>query len=61
MTLNELAAAAGSTLDRDELLDRVAGGGRRATCAFDRALVLLADEERGVLGRRPVDRRQRRR
>lgn len=48
MTLNELAAAAGSTLDRDELLD----GSLRAVTRhlrFDRALVLLADDARGVL------------
>ena len=44
MALNELADAAGSTLDRDELLDRslaaVTGHLR-----FDRALVLLVDED----------------
>jgi len=48
MTLNELAAAAGSTLDRDELLD----GSLQAVIRhlrFDRALVLLADDARGVL------------
>jgi signal transduction histidine kinase len=48
MTLNELAAAAGSTLDRDELLD----GSLQAVIRhlrFDRALILLADDERGVL------------
>lgn len=49
MTLNELAAAAGSTLDRDELLDRSLAAVTRHL-RFDRALVLLADEERGVLG-----------
>ncbi len=47
-TLNELAAAAGSTLDRDELLDRSLSAVTRHL-RFDRALVLLADEERGVL------------
>ncbi|HEY6012847.1 MAG TPA: histidine kinase dimerization/phospho-acceptor domain-containing protein, partial [Candidatus Limnocylindrales bacterium] len=49
MTLNELAAAAGSTLDRDELLD----GSLQAVIRhlrFDRALILLADDTRGVLG-----------
>jgi signal transduction histidine kinase len=48
MTLNELAAAAGSTLDRDELLD----GSLQAVIRhlrFDRALILLADDARGVL------------
>jgi signal transduction histidine kinase len=49
MTLNELAAAAGSTLDRDELLDRSLAAVTRHL-RFDRALVLLADEERRVLG-----------
>jgi signal transduction histidine kinase len=49
MTLNELAAAAGSTLDRDELLDNSLAAVTRHL-RFDRALVLLADEERGVLG-----------
>jgi signal transduction histidine kinase len=49
MTLNELAAAAGSTLDRDELLDRSLEAVTRHL-RFDRALVLLADEARGVLG-----------
>ena len=48
MTLNELAAAAGSTLDRDELLDRSLDAVIRHL-RFDRALVLLADEENGVL------------
>ena len=48
MTLNELAAAAGSTLDRDELLDGSLAAVTRHL-RFDRALVLLADEERGVL------------
>ena len=49
MTLNELASAAGSTLDRDELLDRSLAAVTRHL-RFDRALILLADEERGVLG-----------
>ena len=48
MTLNELAAAAGSTLDRDELLDRSLAAVTRHL-RFDRALVLLADDARGVL------------
>jgi signal transduction histidine kinase len=49
MTLNELAAAAGSTLDRDALLD----GSLEAVVRhlrFDRALILLADEARGIIG-----------
>ena len=48
MTLNELAAAAGSTLDRDELLD----GSLRAIVRhlrFDRALILLVDDASAVL------------
>lgn len=49
MTLNKLAAAAGSTLDRDELLDRSLAAVTRHL-RFDSALVLLADEDRGVLG-----------
>jgi signal transduction histidine kinase len=49
MTLNELAAAAGSTLDRDELLDRSLAAVTRHL-RFDRAMLLLADEDRGVLG-----------
>ena len=49
MTLNELAAAAGYTLDRDELLDRSLAAVTRHL-RFDRALILLADEERGMLG-----------
>jgi signal transduction histidine kinase len=49
MTLNELAAAAGSTLDRDELLDNSLAAVTRHL-RFDRALVMLADEDRGVLG-----------
>jgi signal transduction histidine kinase len=48
MTLNELAGAAGSTLDRDELLDRSLAAVTRHL-RFDRALILLADEEAGVL------------
>jgi signal transduction histidine kinase len=48
MTLNELAGAAGSTLDRDELLDRSLAAVIRHL-RFDRALVLLADEEAGML------------
>ena len=42
MTLNELAGAAGSTLDRDDLLDRSLVAVTRHL-RFDRALVLLAD------------------
>ena len=48
MTLNELGVALSTTLDIDELLDR----SLRAVVAhlrFDRAMVLLADPERGVL------------
>ncbi len=48
MTLNELAGAAGSTLDRDDLLDRSLVAVTRHL-RFDRALVLLADTEDGVL------------
>ena len=48
MTLNELASAAGSTLDRDELLDRSLAAVTRHL-RFDRALILLADEEAGLL------------
>jgi signal transduction histidine kinase len=48
MTLNELAGAAGSTLDRDELMDRSLAAVTRHL-RFDRALILLADEEAGVL------------
>ena len=48
MTLNELAAAAGSTLDRDELLDRSLAAVIRHL-RFDRALILLADDARDVL------------
>lgn len=49
IALNELAIAAGSTLDRDELLDRSMAAVIR-NLRFDRVLVLLADEIRGVLG-----------
>jgi len=48
MTLNEVGVALSSTLDLDELLDR----SLRAVVAhlrFDRAMVLLVDDERGVL------------
>ena len=48
VTLNELAIAAGSSLDRDELLDRSLWALTR-NLRFDRALILLVDEERGVL------------
>ena len=48
VTLNELAAAAGSTLDRDELLDRSLEAVTRHL-RFDRALVLIADESQRVL------------
>jgi signal transduction histidine kinase len=48
MTLNELAVAIGSTLDRDELLDRALASVTRHL-RFDRALILLLDPERGVL------------
>ncbi|MEX2184807.1 MAG: GAF domain-containing sensor histidine kinase [Chloroflexota bacterium] len=48
MTLNELAVATGSTLDRDELLDLSLAAVTRHL-RFDRALILLLDEERGVL------------
>jgi len=48
MTLNELATAAGSTLDRDELLDRSLAAVTRHL-RFDRALIVLADTEAGVL------------
>jgi len=48
VTLNELAIAAGSSLDRDELLDRSLRALTR-NLRFDRALILLVDEERGVL------------
>jgi GAF domain-containing protein len=55
MTLNELAAAAGSTLDRDELLDNSLAAVTR-DLRFDRALVLLAERiassAREVRGRR---------
>jgi signal transduction histidine kinase len=49
MTLNELAVSASSTLDQDELLDLSLGAVIRHL-RFDRALILLADEERRVLG-----------
>ena len=49
MTLNELAVSASSTLDQDELLDRSLEAVIRHL-RFDRALILLADEERQVLG-----------
>jgi signal transduction histidine kinase len=48
MTLNELAGAAGSTLDRDELVDRSLEAITRHLW-FDRGLVLIADEEAAVL------------
>ena len=48
MTLNELAVAIGSTLDRDELIDRALGSVTRHL-RFDRALILLLDAERRVL------------
>jgi len=48
VTLNELAAAAGSTLDSNELLDRSLEAVIRHL-RFDRALVLLADDEARVL------------
>jgi len=48
VTLNELAAAAGSTLDSDELLDRSLEAVTRHL-RFDRALVLLADDQARVL------------
>ena len=50
IALNELAIAAGSTLDEDELLDRSMQAIVR-NLRFDRVLVLLADDERGLLGR----------
>ena len=48
MTLNELAAAAGSTLDRDELVDRSLEAVIRHL-RFDRALILLADDDAKML------------
>ena len=48
VALNELAIAAGSTLDRDALLDRSMEAIIR-NLRFDRVLVLLVDEDRGVL------------
>jgi signal transduction histidine kinase len=50
IALNELAIAASSTLDEDELLDRSMEAIVR-NLRFDRVLVLLADDERGLLGR----------
>ncbi len=49
VTLNELAIAAASTLDREELLDRSLRALTR-NLRFDRALVLLIDDDRQVLG-----------
>lgn len=49
ITLNELAITAASTLDLDELLDRSLAALTR-NLRFDRALILLIDEARGVLG-----------
>ncbi|MDH5243557.1 MAG: GAF domain-containing sensor histidine kinase [Chloroflexota bacterium] len=48
ITLNELAIAAGSTLDRDALVDRSLTALTR-NLRFDRALILLVDDARGVL------------
>ena len=48
ITLNELAITAASTLDLDDLLDRSLAVLTR-NLRFDRALVLLIDESRGVL------------
>ena len=48
MTLNELAGAAGSTLDRDDLVDRSLVAVTRHL-RFDRALILLADTDGGLL------------
>jgi signal transduction histidine kinase len=48
MTLNEIATAAGSTLDRDELVDRSLLALTRHL-RFDRALIMLADEEARLL------------
>jgi signal transduction histidine kinase len=47
-TLNEVAIAAGASLDRDEILDGCLAALTRHL-RFDRALVLLLDEGRGVL------------
>ena len=48
VTLNELGVEIGGTLDRDVLLDRSLAAITRHL-RFDRALILLLDEERGVL------------
>ncbi len=48
MTLNELGVALSATMDVEELLDRSLGAVVNHL-RFDRALVLLADDERGVL------------
>jgi signal transduction histidine kinase len=48
MTLNELGLVVSSTLDRDELLDRSLQAVTRHL-RFDRALILLVDDERQVL------------
>ena len=49
ITLNELATTTASTLDLDELLDRSLAA-LTHHLRFDRALVMLIDETRGVLG-----------
>ena len=48
VTLNEIGLVVSSTLDRDELLDRSLRAVTRHL-RFDRALVLLIDQDRGVL------------
>jgi signal transduction histidine kinase len=48
VAINELAIAAASSLDRDALLDRSLEALTRHL-RFDRALIMLIDEERGVL------------
>jgi len=48
MTLNELGLVVSSTLDRDELLDRSLQAVTRHL-RFDRALILLVDQERQML------------
>jgi signal transduction histidine kinase len=48
MTLNEIGLVVSSTLDRDDLLDRSLRAITRHL-RFDRALVLVVDEERAVL------------
>ncbi len=48
MTLNEIGLVVSSTLDRDDLLDRALTAITRHV-RFDRALVLLVDDARGVL------------